>query len=203
MAFNTEELLQLMLGPKVKIWPKSERAHDRLFTFCLQGVSSYERILIHELQVTIWTAFTVYSCNLTSAKSWICCFDYFLTTQDQLNKLISTTEPVVYSLCSFKYFINASSMHSSMHYQCIHHCIINEFINAFINASSMHRATYHQRIINVTSMHSLQHLSMHPQCAINASSMYLLHQMHQFLPFSSSFHHQCVSSTFINASSMY
>ena len=45
MAFNTEELLQLMLGPKVKIWPKSERAHDRLFTFCLQGVSFYERIL--------------------------------------------------------------------------------------------------------------------------------------------------------------
>ena len=52
MAFNTEELLQLMLGPKVKIWLKSERAH-RLFTFCLQGVSFYERILIHELQVTI------------------------------------------------------------------------------------------------------------------------------------------------------
>ena len=50
MAFNTEELLQLMLGPKVKIWLKSERAH-RLFTFCLQGVSLY-RILIHELQVT-------------------------------------------------------------------------------------------------------------------------------------------------------
>ena len=52
MAFNTEELLQLMLGPKVKIWLKSERAH-RLFTFCLQGVSFQERILIHELQVTI------------------------------------------------------------------------------------------------------------------------------------------------------
>ena len=50
VAFNTEELLQLMLGPKVKIWLKSERAH-RLFTFCLQGVSLY-RILIHELQVT-------------------------------------------------------------------------------------------------------------------------------------------------------
>lgn len=52
MAFNTEELLQLMLGPKVKIWLKSERAH-RLCTFCLQGVSLYERILIHELQATI------------------------------------------------------------------------------------------------------------------------------------------------------
>ena len=52
LAFNTEELLQLMLGPKVKIWLKSERAH-RLFTFCLQGVSFYERILIHELRVTI------------------------------------------------------------------------------------------------------------------------------------------------------
>ena len=52
MAFNTEELLQLMLEPKVKIWPKSKGAH-RLFTFCLQGVSFYERILIHELQVAI------------------------------------------------------------------------------------------------------------------------------------------------------
>ena len=52
MAFNTDELLQPMLGLKVKIWVKSERAH-RLFTFCLQGVSFYERILIHELQVTI------------------------------------------------------------------------------------------------------------------------------------------------------
>ena len=57
--------------------PKSERAH-RLLTFCLQDVFSYERILIHELQVPIWTAFTVYICNFTSAKSWICCFDYFL-----------------------------------------------------------------------------------------------------------------------------
>ena len=77
MAFNTEELLQLMLGPKVKIWPKSEGTH-RLFTFCLQGVSFYERILIHDLQVTILTAFAVYRCNFISAKSWICCFDYSL-----------------------------------------------------------------------------------------------------------------------------
>ena len=56
--------------------------------------------------------------------------------------------------------------------------------NAFINALSMH-------------------LSMHLQCTINTSSMYSLHQMHQFRSFISSFNHQGIVYTFINASPVY
>ena len=62
-----------------------------------------------------------------------------------------------------------------MHHECIHQCTIN----ALITASSMHRAS------------------------CNTSSMHSLHQMHQFRSFSSSFHHQCIVSAFINASPMY
>lgn len=62
-----------------------------------------------------------------------------------------------------------------MHHECIHQCTIN----ALITASSMHRAS------------------------CNTSSMHSLHQMHQFRSFSSSFHHQCIVSAFINASPTY
>ena len=62
-----------------------------------------------------------------------------------------------------------------MHHECIHQCTIN----VLITASSMHRAS------------------------CNTSSMHSLHQMHQFRSFSSSFHHQCIVSAFINASPMY
>ena len=100
---------------------------------------------------------------------------FLVTTQEQLKKLISTTEPVVYALLL------------QIFHQCIHQCTINAFINA-------------------SSMHSLLHLSMHPQCTINASSMYSLHQMHQFRSFSSSFHHQCIyqciTSVLINGLAM-
>ena len=94
----------------------------------------------------------------------------------------------------FKYFINASSMHSSMHYHCIYRCITN--------ASCIMQCTI-KSFINASSMHSLLHLSMHLQCTINTSSMYSLHQMHKFRSFISSFNHQYIVCTFINASPMY
>ena len=90
----------------------------------------------------------------------------------------------------FKYFINASSMHSSMHYQCIHHCIYR----CIINASCIVQCTI-KSFINASSIHL--------QCTINTSSMYSLHQMHKFRSFISSFNHQCVVNTFINASPVY
>ena len=90
------------------------------------------------------------------------CYHAGTIKEANINNLTGRSRTVL-----FKYFINASWMHSSMHYQCIDHCIINAscivqyIINAFIasNASisfiqfflssSVHRQCIYQCITNV------------------------------------------------------
>ena len=74
---------------------------------------------------------------------------------------------------------------SSMHHQCIHQCTINAFIN---HHQCIHHCIY-QCILNAPSIHH--------QCNHWIKCINFVHSC------SSSFHHQCIVSAFINASPMY
>ena len=118
---------------------------------------------------------------------------FLVTTQEQLKKLISTTEPVVYSLCYFKYFVNVLSMPSSMHHQWIHQCIHQ----CIINAPSTHSSMYHQCIHYCIYQCILNAPSIHHQCIHCIKCINFVHSVLPFIISTSSvrlsMHHQCIN----------
>ena len=175
-----------MLGLKVKIWDKVNELIDCLHSVYKVFLSMKEYWFKLQFERHLqFTAVILLQQSHGFVVLIIPCYHAGTIKEANINNLTGRSRTVL-----FKYFINASSMHSSMHYWCIHQCIVH---------LAMHHQRIHQCIINAFIIAFFNN----PQCTINTSSMHSLHQMHQFRSVSSSFHHQCIVSAFIDASPMY